>query len=219
VGNHVLSENLTNATPALSALDRFALKFKSDEDLAAYLRDGQMDAMTVLFERHSPLLYGVVCRVVRVSTEAEDVVQQIFLDVFRSIHQYDARKGSLKSWLLMFAYQRAFNRKRDLKARGFYATSSLEDLLPQSLAGAARTLPFSLNQAEAACLVEEALATIQPRQRRVIELVYYEGLTSEEVANVTGESVPVVRHNLYRGLEKMRSVLHGAAPAKAGGSS
>jgi RNA polymerase sigma-70 factor (ECF subfamily) len=135
--------------------------------------------------------------------------------VFRSIGQFDPRKGSLKNWLLMFAYQRAFNRKRDLKARGYYDTSRLEDILPHSLVGAVQALPFGLNSAEAACFVEQALSTIQPRQRRVIELVYYEGLTSDEVASVTGESVRVVRHNLYRGLEKMRGILHGAA-AQAG---
>jgi RNA polymerase sigma-70 factor (ECF subfamily) len=172
--------------------------------------------MTVLFERHSALIYGIVWRVVRVTSEAEDVVQQIFLDVFRSIGQFDSRKGPLKNWLLMFAYQRAFNRKRDLKSRGYYDMSCLEDILPHSLVGAAQAMPFGLNTAEAACFVEQALATIQPRQRRVIELVYYEGLTSDEVARVTGESVRVVRHNLYRGLEKMREILHGAASSQAG---
>jgi RNA polymerase sigma-70 factor (ECF subfamily) len=53
-------------------------------------------------------------------------------------------------------------------------------------------------------LVEQVLSALQPRQRRTIELVYYEGLTAEEVSKRTGESVRVVRHNLYRGLEKLR---------------
>jgi RNA polymerase sigma-70 factor (ECF subfamily) len=211
-----LRAEVADSSPAPSLLDRLTFRFKTDEDLAACLHDGQTEAMTVLFERHSVLIYGIVWRIIRVTSEAEDVVQQTFLDVFRSIGQFDSRKGPMKSWLLMFAYQRAFNRKRDLKARGYYATSSLEDVLPHCLAGATRPLPFSLNHAEAACLVEQALSTIQPRQRRVIELVYYEGLTSEEVANVTGESVRVVRHNLYRGLEKMRGILHSAAPARSG---
>jgi RNA polymerase sigma-70 factor (ECF subfamily) len=203
------------AASGLSLLDRLTLRFKTDEDLVARLRDGQADAMTVLFERHSALVYGIVQRVVRESAESEDVVQQVFLDVFRSIHQYDARRGTAKSWLLMFAYQRALNRKRDLKARRFYASDSLDEALPQLLAGAGQSLPFRLSQAEGARLVEEGLSMIQPRQRRVIELVYYGGLTSEEAAKVTGESVRVVRHNLYRGLEKMRSVLHDAETPRA----
>jgi RNA polymerase sigma-70 factor (ECF subfamily) len=216
VADSTVSAASTDPTPTASLLDRITFRFKCDEDLAACLHDGQTEAMTVLFERHSALIYGVVWRIVRVTSEAEDVVQQTFLDVFRSIGQFDSRKGPLKSWLLMFAYQRALNRKRDLKARGYYTISSLEDVLPQALTGSARALPSSLNSAEASCLVEQALSTIQPRQRRVIELVYYEGLTSDEVANVTGESVRVVRHNLYRGLEKMRGILHRVAPAQAG---
>jgi RNA polymerase sigma-70 factor (ECF subfamily) len=55
---------------------------------------------------------------------------------------------------------------------------------------------------------------IQPRQRRTIELIYYEGLTADEVAERTGESTRVVRHNLYRGLAKLRSVMQEAAADK-----
>jgi DNA-directed RNA polymerase specialized sigma24 family protein len=71
--------------------------------------------------------------------------------------------------------------------------------------------PFPFHGAEAICLVEQALEMIQPRQRRTIELIYYEGLTAEEVAERTGESAPSVRHNLYRGLAKLRAVMQEAA--------
>jgi DNA-directed RNA polymerase specialized sigma24 family protein len=135
-----------------SLLDKLTLRFKSDEDLAERLREGYNDAMTVLFERHSALVYRVARRVVQESGEAEEVVQQVFLDVYRSIHQYDAQKGPVKSWLLMFAYQRALNRKRHLTSRFFYSTDELSDALPQLFAGAAKQLPFHLNTAEAACL-------------------------------------------------------------------
>jgi RNA polymerase sigma-70 factor (ECF subfamily) len=63
---------------------------------------------------------------------------------------------------------------------------------------------FGYSLPEMSLLVEQVLSTLQPRQRRTIELVYYEGLTAEEVSKRTGETVRVVRHNLYRGLEKLR---------------
>jgi RNA polymerase sigma-70 factor (ECF subfamily) len=66
-------------------------------------------------------------------------------------------------------------------------------------------------------LVEQILSHLQPRQRRTIELVYYEGLTADEVSLRTGETVRVVRHNLYRGLEKLRKALGGGEPGIAGG--
>jgi RNA polymerase sigma-70 factor, ECF subfamily len=58
-------------------------------------------------------------------------------------------------------------------------------------------------------LVEQVLSHLKPRQRRTIELIYYEGLTADEVSLRTGETVRVVRHNLYRGLEKLREALRG----------
>ena len=168
----------------------------SDEELADQLQSGNADALTVLFKRHSPLLFGIARRILRNDAQAEDAVQQIFLDVFRSIHQFDVEKGSFKTWLLMFAYHRTFNSQRAQVATRFFESDPLDSIVPRS--------SDRSSTAENNILVEQILKTLQPRQRRTIQLVYYEGLTSEEIAVRTGESVRVVRHNLYRGLEKLR---------------
>jgi RNA polymerase sigma-70 factor (ECF subfamily) len=184
------------------------LRLRSDEDLVVLLLADEPDALTVLFERYGPLVFRIARRILRNDTEAEDAVQQVFLDMFRSAEQFEPDKGSFKSWLLMFAYHRTFNRRRQLRTRGYYDSDSLEDVLPEAMIeGANRSLPFSA--ADTVILVEEVLKLIQPRQRRAIELTYYEGLTAEQVSEVTGESVRIVRHNIYRGLEKLRSVLCG----------
>jgi RNA polymerase sigma-70 factor (ECF subfamily) len=73
--------------------------------------------------------------------------------------------------------------------------------------------PLWFSQAETAVLIEQVLTRLQPRQRRTIELVYYEGLTAEEISIRTGETVRVVRHNLYRGLEKLRKAVCGGTPS------
>jgi len=191
----------------LSFVERLKLRLKSDDDLVAALQNNEPDALTVLFARHSALVFRIARRILRNDAEAEDAVQQVFLDVFRSAAQFDPAKGSFKVWLLMFAYHRTFNRRRQLLTRGHYASESVDDALGSELSqGAAR--PFAFSPAETAVLVEQVLESIQPRQRRAIELIYYEGLTAEEAAQITGESVRVVRHNLYRGLEKLRAVLY-----------
>lgn len=82
---------------ASSPLDRFSQRFKSDEQLARDLQDGIADALTQLFRRHSGLLLQVTRRIVGSEAEAEDVVQQTFLDVFRAIQQFDPDKGSFKT--------------------------------------------------------------------------------------------------------------------------
>jgi len=172
----------------------------------------QPDALTVLFERHSALIFRIARRILRNDAEAEDAVQQVFLDVFRAADQFEPEKSCFKSWLLMFAYHRTFNRRRRLRSCGFYDSDSIEDVPQALIQGASRPLRFAAN--DAVILVDQLLRRIQPRQRRAIELTYYEGLTAEQASQVTGESVRVVRHNLYRGLEKLRTVLCDKSPAK-----
>ncbi len=192
----------TTEAPLLTQLRH---KLQSDEALVRLLQDGHADALTVLFERHSALLFGIARRILRNDAEAEDVVQQIFLDVFRSIQLFDPKRASFKTWLLMFAYQRAFNSRRSLIANRFLESDPIDDLFPELSDGRNNSPGYSL--AEATVLVNQVMREIQPRQRRTIELIYYEGLTADEVAVRTGETVRVVRHNLYRGLEKLRKAI------------
>jgi RNA polymerase sigma-70 factor, ECF subfamily len=189
------------------------LRLRSDEDLVSDLLADEPDALTVLFQRHSAVVFQIARRILRNDSDAEDAVQQVFLDLFRAAGQFDPDKGSFKSWLLMFAYHRTFNSRRQLRAHGFYASDSVEDLPQELIQGASRHLPFA--SAEVVVLVEQVLKLIQPRQRRAIELTYYEGLTAEQASAVTGESVRVVRHNLYRGLERLRAVLCSRPPRQS----
>jgi RNA polymerase sigma-70 factor, ECF subfamily len=194
-------ERVSGGPPAAesSFLSVLKQRFCSDEELADQLQSGNADALAALFRRHSPLLFGIARRILRSDTEAEDAVQQIFLDVFRSIHQFDPEKGAFKTWLLMFAYHRTFNSRRSQIANRFFDTDPLEERSYEL-----RAPDRERSTAETSILVAQVLKLLQPRQRRTIELVYYEGLTAEEVSSKTGESVRVVRHNLYRGLDRLR---------------
>lgn len=212
IGQGAIGTDSAPSTSAWPLLDRLKLKMSSDEELVAELQAGHTEALAILFERHSALVFRNAQRVLRNHAEAEDLTQQVFFDLLRSAHKYDQKKGSFKTWLLMLAYCRTINRWRQLQANHYYDSANIEDLLPEILQAAQQPFPF--HGAEAICLVEQALEMIQPRQRRTIELIYYEGLTAEEVAERTGESTPAVRHNLYRGLAKLRSVMQGAAPNK-----
>jgi len=214
-----LAEPEPSITPAPSvvpaALTEFLYSIRSDEDLAEALRDGNSDALTVLFKRHSRIVFGIARRILRHDAEAEDCVQQIFIDVFRSIEQFDHNKASFKTWLLLFAYNRTLNRRRSLISARVFDTESVEDFMPELLAYTCAVEA----QLHDRLLLKKALGNLQPRQQRTIELTYYEGLTAEEIAGRTGETVRVVRHNLYRGLEKLRVQLGSPAPAGGKGGS
>jgi len=180
----------------------------SDEALAEQLQRGNADALTLLFERHSPLLFGIAKRILRNGAEAEDAVQQVFLDVFRSIERYDSTKAEFKTWLLMFGYQRILNCRRRLVAKRFFDTEPFDEPFADLVQETGHVPGYSF--AETSVLIDQVLSQLQLRQRRTIELVYYEGLTAAEVAHRTGETVRVVRHNLYRGLNKLRKLIGGA---------
>jgi RNA polymerase sigma-70 factor (ECF subfamily) len=210
---------LDSSVPDVSLPGLLQQRFASDEDLAKQLQGGNADALTILFKRHSPLLFGIARRILRNDAEAEDAVQQVFLDVFRSIQQFDREKGAFKTWLLMFAYQRTFNSRRSQIANKFFDTDTLEESINRD--GGPMTEASRFSYAEARILVEQVLGALQPRQRRTIELIYREGFTAEEVSARTGESVRVVRHNLYRGLAKLRKAFsehERASPKPKAGS-
>jgi len=187
----------------LSAFGRLRQRLKTDEQLARDLQSGIADALTELFRRHAGLMFHVARRILGCDAEAEDVVQQIFLDVFRSIEQFNPDKGSFKTWLFMFAYHRAFNHRRSLISGRLFFSCPLDETL--SIAASAQS------QAELRLLVDQALSKLPARERRTIVLIYFRGLTAAETAALTQETVRVVRHNLYRGLEKLRKIVgeHG----------
>ena len=141
------AESLPAASPSLGSLLPRHLRYQvlSDERLAECLQEGDSDSLTALFERHGPLLYAIARRILRNDAEAEDAVQQIFLDVFRSIQQFDPDRGEFKTWLLMFAYHRTFNRRRHLRATGFFSSDTLEEKLLHLAPNAGRTAGISID--------------------------------------------------------------------------
>ena len=185
-----------------SWLQSDALGKLGDTELMEYVAGGCPDAMTVLFDRYHRLVFDIAFRIVRDPGEAEDVVQTVFLDVFRAVANFDPKKGILKVWLLQYAYHRALHRKRHLVSNHFYRWEALEAALE---IGVERSQAAELP--EIVRLAEEMLERLKPRQRTVLEMTYYEGLTAEEIAVRLGESPHVVRHDLHRGLAALRSVV------------
>ena len=173
----------------------------SDEELMRRASAGHHAAITVLFDRYHLLVYDVAVRIVRDPAEAEDVVQNVFLDVFRAMANFDPRKGILKVWILQYAYHRALHRKRHLVSNHFYSWENLESAVAL---GSGRPLWGDLP--ETVRLAEQMLEKLKPHQREVIEMTYYEGLTAEEIARRRGESPHAVRHHLQRGVAALRKV-------------
>jgi RNA polymerase sigma-70 factor (ECF subfamily) len=191
----------------IGLLEFTALHCLSDEDLMGQVQAGNHDALTVLYERHHGLVYRIARSILRSATEGEDVVQEVFMDLFRAAGKYDRRKSRCKVWLLMYAYHRSIDKKRNLEAKRYYNTDALDETEVERCMERGERRAFSLHAAEASLLVEKALTMIKPRERRAIELVYYEGLTLAEASARSGMSTKALEHSYYRGLKKLREII------------
>jgi RNA polymerase sigma-70 factor (ECF subfamily) len=176
------------------------LNASTDEDLASLFLAGQHDALAVLFDRYSRLTYSIAVRIVKDECEAEDIVQTVFLDSSRAMGNFNPKRGSLKVWLLQYAYHRALHRKRHLMANQFYSWVELEDAHPESY-----TQPVS-EALERSQLLHKLLEQTTMQRRSILELTYCEGLTANEVSIRLGLSVNIVRHELYRALTELRKL-------------
>jgi RNA polymerase sigma-70 factor, ECF subfamily len=175
------------------------LNVQTDECLAANLLAGEQDALAVLFDRYHRLVYSVAVRIVHDPGEAEEVVQTAFLDCYRALANFDPAKGTLKVWLLQYAYHRALHRKQHLEANRFYRWVELDNIALES------HMSSGFDEVvESAQRMNQLLCRVNAKRRKILEFTYCEGLTAEEIAARTGESVNVVRHELYRALAALR---------------
>jgi RNA polymerase sigma-70 factor, ECF subfamily len=184
------------------------MKQLNDDELMRQLQGGQGDALGVLFDRYHRLVLSIALKIVRDRGEAEDVMQNVFLEIFRAAAQFDPAKGTTKSWILQYAYHRSLNRRQQLTTRHFYRETNIEAQL-ETHASESGSLLARFSQPELKHLLRQGLAKLNRQQRRVLELASYDGLSMGEIADKTGESVSNVRHYYYRGLKKLRAVIGG----------
>jgi RNA polymerase sigma-70 factor (ECF subfamily) len=188
----------------------------SDEALIARVYGEDKEALSLLFRRYARLVRGIAYRVLRDSAEADDLVQDIFLLIYRLAGSFDPSKGSARFWVLQMTYRRAISRRRYLTSRHFYKVVDIDDvaavlrdpgsergLLENSFAGL-----LSNGQ------LQKALSKLSENQRETIWLFFCEGYTLEEIAAKLGQSRGNVKHHYFRGLERLRMHLFGTKSAQ-----
>jgi RNA polymerase sigma-70 factor (ECF subfamily) len=176
----------------------------SDEELLAFVQAGNRDALGVLFRRFARLVRSVSVRILRDEGESEDLVQELFLFIYRGATAYDSVKSSARSWIVQMTYRRAISRWRHLNARGHYKNSELDGCVP----GFAGSWTLAYDSSVEALLGREGLkkvmADLTAEQLQTLRLHFCEGYTLAEIGRKLGQSVGNVRHHYYRGLEKLR---------------
>lgn len=178
----------------------------ADKLLLEQVRQGDKEALGTLFRRHARAVRNVAYRIVRNEAEADDLVQEVFLFIFRKAALFDSAQGTARSWIFQVAYHRAFDRRRYLNSRHFYTNQDLEETT-RRLADPRDELPFHELSVEGVLGKELAArfnVRLTPEQRETIRLHFFEGYALKEIAELTGRSLVNVRSHYYRGLDRLR---------------
>jgi RNA polymerase sigma-70 factor, ECF subfamily len=215
-----LSSSITSRFPGvgrcegeLQTNDSYSLRTTSDElpdeHLILDIRKGDLDALASLFRRYAHIVRGVAHRVLRDASEADDLVQDIFLLVHRLCRTFDSSKGSAKFWILQMTYRRAISRRRYLNSHHFYTQLELDDKSFQ----AAEPRSGHRNDPNDPILAEldlqKMLGTLSEDQQKTLRLHFIEGYTLDEIAKMLGQSKGNIRHHSFRGLERLRKQIFG----------
>src|SRR5580704_11546839 len=160
----------------------------SDRLLLEQIQQGDKEALGILFRRHARAVRNVASRILRNEAEADDLVQEVFLFIFRKAALFDATQGPARSWIFQVAYHRAFDRRRYLTSRHFYTSQNLEET-GRFLADSRVELPFhelSMEGILGKQLTARFNARLTPEQRETIRLFFFEGYALKEIAQLTG---------------------------------
>ena len=181
-----------------------AYEVSPDVLLLDRVASGDHDAVGDLYDRHSRLLFGLVVRVLNDQAEAEEVLQEVFVQAWTRAHTYNAALGSPVGWLLGIARHRAIDRLRAKGAR------------LRAVEGAVSPLPIATPETLALVTerqrdVHRALESLPPEQRELIECAYFLGSTQSEMAAQLNLPLGTVKSRIRAGLQTLRCLLEGRA--------
>jgi RNA polymerase sigma-70 factor (ECF subfamily) len=183
----------------------------SDEALMACICNGDTEAFASLFRRYARIVRGVAYRVLRDASEADDLLQDIFLLIHRLCRTFDSSKGPARFWILQMTYRRAISRRRALTSRHFYARLDLDDATGGDGDSGAKLARYdgSIDRMIGQEALQKTFDDLSHNQRETLRLYFFEGYTLEEIAAKLGQTAGNVSHHYYRALEKLRKQIFG----------
>jgi len=175
-----------------------------DIHLMGRVAAGDREAFSRLFDRHSPIMLGLLARILGSRSEAEEVLQEVFLQVWRQAGRYEPSRSTPRGWMLVMARSRALDSVRSREARQRREIEVSNEGLPPATAplGTAGLEARERNQQ-----VSSALGLLPLEQRRCIELAFFEGLTQSQIAHRLDAPLGTVKSRIHLGMNKLRQVL------------
>src|SRR6266550_1147844 len=192
------------AVAAVSALAATAEKTSSDEILVEQIAAGSKPAMQALFARHRTYVYRWLLRLVSNETLAEDLLSEVFLDVWRQAGRFQCR-SSVSTWLMSIARHKALSARRR-RTKG----AELDEKIEATIADPANDPEVALQEKDRGELLGRALTRLSPDHRQVIDLVYYHEKSVDEVAQILDVPPATVKTRMFYARKKLAKFVNGA---------
>jgi len=161
------------------------------------------DAFSQFYDRYAPIVYALALRMLRAQSDAEDLLQEVFLQVWRQAAGYSVERGSPEAWLINIARSRAIDKLRAIRRRerSFVLTDD------PAAAESSDNVETAAGASETRLIMNSALANLPEAQRRVLELAYFDGLSQTEIAARLAEPLGTVKTRMRSGIQRLRGML------------
>lgn len=187
--------NSPDANPDASANER-------DVELLRRIARGDREAFAEFYDRHAALMYSVATKILGNSNEAQDVLQEVCLQIWEKAGRFDPHLGRAASWAAILARNRAVDRMRALQRRSRLAEQAgQEQTTTTGPLDSVNELQFGHERAD---LIQSAIQELPEEQRKAIELAYFSGLTQEEISKKLNTPLGTIKARIRRGLLKLR---------------
>ncbi len=175
----------------------------TDAELFGRILKRDREAFSAFYDRWAPVLFSFCVRIVRDAGDAEEVLQDVFVQVWKDAHRFDAARGSIKTWLFTIARSRALDRWRSRRSAE-QRVASAEELPELPAPGGDAAAQSHLSR-----IVARQMERLSAKERTVLTLAYFEGLTQEEIAERIGEPLGTVKSRARSGLARLHSLFLG----------
>ena len=165
------------------------------------------EAFSQLYDQSAALVFSIAMRMLKVRSDAEDLLQEVFVQVWRQAENYSEDRGSPEAWMINIARSRAIDRIRSIRRRerSFLLTDD-----PASVRSS-ENVESTVAQSETKLTMNSALAKLPETQRKVLELAYFDGLTQTEIAERLAEPLGTVKTRIRSGIQRLREMLRTQA--------
>ncbi len=202
-----MSSSAANRSPSPRQWDRYA-DAEDEGPLIAGVAAGDRDAFATLYDRYAPRVYGMAMRVLGRDADAEAVVSDVFLSLWKDPHGFDPSRGALRTYVLLLARSRSIDRLRAGATRAERTEAAAIESLPEMVKRQHSDRPDTrLVEHENSDQVRTAVGRLEAKQRTPLEMAYFQGLTHAEIAEQLGEPLGTIKTRIRTALQTLRSAL------------